>query len=91
MIGEGGTTPDSRISYGYKLATARAITPERLNVLKTLYSQEFARYKDDPKAAKAMSESQLGALPPGVSAQEAAALSVIGNVLLNLDAVLTKG
>ena len=91
MIREGGATPESRISYGYKLATARGITPERLKVLQTLYSQEFDRYKTDPKAAKAMSESQLGALPTGVSPQEAAALSVIGNVLLNLDAVLTKG
>jgi hypothetical protein len=91
MIREGGATPESRITYGYKLATARGITPDRLKVLQTLYSQEFARYKADPKAAKAMSESQLGALPPGVSAHEAAALSVIGNVLLNLDAVLTKG
>jgi hypothetical protein len=91
MIREGGATSESRITYGYKLATARGITPDRLKVLQTLYSQEFARYKADPKAAKAMSESQLGALPPGVSAHEAAALSVIGNVLLNLDAVLTKG
>lgn len=91
MIRDGGVTPDSRISYGYKLVTSRAITPERLSVLNALWTQERDRYKADPMAAKAMAESQLGALPAGIPTDEAAALSVIGNVLLNLDAALTKG
>jgi hypothetical protein len=38
-----------------------------------------------------MAESQLGALPANVKPADAAAMTVIGNVLLNLDSVLTKG
>ena len=91
MIREGGTTLESQIGYGYKLATSRQATPERLKVLATLYTQELGRYQADEKSAKVMAESQLGPLPAGVNPAQAAAMSVIGNVLLNLDAVLTKG
>lgn len=91
MLREGGTTHDLQIGYGYRLATAREITPDRLKVLNTLYSQELERYKADEKAARVMAESQLGPLPAGTSPAQAAAMTVIGNVLLNLDAVLTKG
>lgn len=91
ILKEGGKTLDQQLEYGYKLATARKITPDRLSVLKTLYSQEKQRYVDDMQAANALTESSLGALPEGMNQADAAAMTVIGNVLLNLDAVLTKG
>jgi hypothetical protein len=79
------------LKYGYKLATSREIEPARLIVLKQLYEAELKRYESDAQAAKMIAESQLGALPANVKPADAAAMTVIGNVLLNLDSVLTKG
>ena len=45
----------------------------------------------DRKAAVSLATEPLGALPPGLDAVEAAAWTVVANVLLNLDAVLVKG
>ncbi len=91
MMAEGGKDLDARLSYGYKLATAREITPERLAVFRKLFTDELARYGADEPAAKALAEKPLGPLPAGTSPAEAAAMTVISNVLLNLDSVLTKG
>jgi hypothetical protein len=91
IIREGGVSLEERLKYGYKLATSREIEPARLVVLKQLYEAELKRYESDAQAAKMMAESQLGALPANVKPADAAAMTVIGNVLLNLDSVLTKG
>jgi hypothetical protein len=91
MIAEGGKDADSRIAYGYKLATARELSPERLVVFRKLFDEELSRYRSDEAAAKALAEKPLGPLPAGIAADEAAAMTVISNVLLNLDSVLTKG
>lgn len=91
ILTEGGESLESRLRYGYKLATSREITSERLEVLKTLYIQEQSRYEKDPEAARKLAEMPLGKLPETLKPTEAAAMTVIGNVLLNLDSVLTKG
>lgn len=91
ILKEGGATLDDQLKYGYKLATARDITDQRLNILKSLYTQELERYKADNAAAKLLAESTPGSLPKEADPAAAAAMTVIGNVLLNLDAVLTKG
>jgi hypothetical protein len=56
-----------------------------------LYEEELARYRADAPAAAAMATKPLGPLPPGADPAELAAWAVVANVLLNLDAVLTKG
>jgi hypothetical protein len=52
---------------------------------------EMDHYKADTKAAKEIATDPLGPLPEGIEPAEAAAWTVVANVLLNLDAVLTKG
>jgi hypothetical protein len=91
ILTEGGTDTDARLAYGYKLATSRDITPERAKVFRSLYDDELKRYGGDEAAARALAEKPLGPLPAGLKSAEAAAMTVISNVLLNLDAVLTKG
>jgi hypothetical protein len=59
--------------------------------LVALYETEFARYRSDSQAAKALSGESPGANHAGTSAAEVAAWTTVANVLLNLDAVLTKG
>jgi hypothetical protein len=55
-----------------------------------LYEDELVRYRQDAKAAQKLATDPLGPLPPGMDAAELAAWTVVANVLLNLDGVLTK-
>jgi hypothetical protein len=80
-----------RVRYGLKLALSRPPTDGQVQTLVSLYEKELAHFRADADAAKKMSTDPLGPLPAGLDAAEAAAWTVVGNVLLNLDGVLTKG
>ena len=56
-----------------------------------LYDSELAHYRAHEKDALQLATQPLGPLPEGLEAAEAAAWTVVANVLLNLDGVLTKG
>lgn len=88
---EGGSSPEERVAFGLRLALCRPPHPEQIAPLVELYQLERARYAADPKAALALATEPIGPLPDGMDAAEAAAWTAVANVLLNLDAVLTKG
>jgi hypothetical protein len=91
IVANGGATVADRVRYGLKLAMCRPPTDAQVQALMSLYEKELAHYRADADAAKKLATEPLGALPEGLEAAEAAAWTVIGNVLLNLDGVLTKG
>lgn len=90
MLREGGITAEARAQFGFTEATGRQPTPTELETLRALYASELAHYQQDPAAATTMACNPLGPLPEGLDAAEAAAWTVVGNVLLNLDEVLNK-
>lgn len=91
LIAEGGKTDASRVRFGLRLVTGREPVAEQVAALSELLAVERKVQASDPKAAEALATVPLGALPEGLSAPEAAAWTVVANVLLNLDAVLTRG
>jgi hypothetical protein len=90
IVKEGGATVDSRIRYGLRLALSRPPRDAQTAPLRTLYAQEVARYRSDPEAARKLATDPLGPLPAGMDPAEMAAWTVLSNVLLNLDSVLTN-
>lgn len=91
LMREGGSTTDERIQYGLQLVLARAPGKSQVAELRNLFESELTRYRSaEPEAVK-LATNPLGALPEGMSAAEAAAWTVVANILLNLDGVLTKG
>jgi hypothetical protein len=56
-----------------------------------LYQTERDHYRQAPEEAVKLATEPLGPLPAGMEADELAAWTVVANVILNLDAVLTKG
>jgi hypothetical protein len=88
---EGGTSPMARARYGLKLALSRSPNDEQVQALVSLYEKELANYRSDSEAAKKFATEPLGPLPKEMDAAEQAAWTVVANVLLNLDGVLTKG
>ena len=91
IVREGGATNDERVRYALALCLARPGEANEIAEITSLFEAERTYYAGDGDAALALSTNPLGPLPEGMSAAEAAAWTVVANVLLNLDGVLTKG
>jgi hypothetical protein len=91
VVKEGGSTPEERAAYALRLCQCRPASAEQVARLVELFSSERAHYRKEADAAKALATEPLGPLPAGMAADELAAWTVVANVLLNMDAVLTKG
>ena len=89
IVKEGGATTESRIRFALELVQASPAGKDQIAPLLDLYSQETTRYKSDVASATKLATVPLGALPPGLDPAEMAAWTVISNVLLNMDGVLT--
>ncbi|MEO5890878.1 MAG: DUF1553 domain-containing protein [Ferruginibacter sp.] len=85
MQSDGQKDPAKQISYAYTLATNHAIDDKKLNSLMGLYRKAYDQFKLDPKKTADMT----GAISLHTN-PETAALTVVANVILNLDEVLTK-
>jgi mono/diheme cytochrome c family protein len=88
---EGGATPEDRVRFALRLVTMHPARPEQVRALTALYNQELVHYRANADAAKKLATEPLGPLPEGTDAAEQAAWTVVANVLLNLDGVLTRG
>jgi len=88
---EGGATPDTRARFALRLCLCRPPGEAQIKQVVALYQSEREHYSRDTAAAKELNAGILGALPEGADPADLAAWTVIGNVLLNLDSVLTKG
>ncbi len=91
ILREGGDTPESRADYALRLVLTRPSQPAQRRHILALYEEQLSRYRSRSDDAKAFSTDPLGPLPAGLDAAEAAAWTVVANVLLNLDGVLTRG
>jgi hypothetical protein len=91
IVREGGATAEERAKFGLTLCLARPAHAEQVKEVVALYEAELEHYRKDAKAATVLATDPLGPLPAGMAADELAAWTVVANVLLNLDGVLTKG
>ena len=80
-----------RLSDGYRLVTGHPPGSNQLQALIRLFETERLRQQQQLPSATRLATEPLGPLPQGLDPAEAAAWTLIGNVLLNLDAVLTRG
>jgi hypothetical protein len=90
LVKEGGATPADRARFGLQLCLARPAQDTQVEQLVKLYEQELTDYQGDTAAATKLATEPLGQLPEGMDPAELAAWTVVSNVLLNLDGVLTK-
>ena len=79
MIQEGGSTPNSRITYGFRLITGRKPEPQELVVLEKSLTRHLDRYKQDEADAKSLAGTP-----------EQAAYAVLGSTLINLDEFINR-
>ena len=79
-----------RARFGLQLCLARPPNAAQVEQLVQLFDAELDEFRKDEKAATELATDPLGPLPEGLSAADAAAWTVVANVLLNLDGVLMK-
>ncbi|HUG90761.1 MAG TPA: DUF1553 domain-containing protein [Planctomycetaceae bacterium] len=91
ILSEGGATPDERVAWALRACLSRPAESDQVAALTELYRSELDHYRQHTEAARSLATDPLGPLPEGVDPAEAAAWTVVANVLLNLDGVLTRG
>ena len=89
MNERGGVTGE-KINRGIRLALGRPPQEKETQRLTSLYETVKAVYDSDPEEARKMATVPLGDAPSGSDVPELAALTVVANVLLNLDEMLMK-
>lgn len=76
---------EQRIEFGIRTCLLRHPRPEELQRLVQLYQESREHFAQNPEQARSLAEDPLGPLPEPLEPADLAALTVVGNVLLNLD------
>jgi hypothetical protein len=79
-----------QISNGFKICLSRNPQKSELDRLVALFYQVKKRYDKDVGLAKKMATDPIGPAPKNFNIADLAALTVTGNVLLNLDEMMMK-
>ncbi len=90
IISEGGKTNAERIKFALQLVLIRPPSQTEQQVIAQLFEKELANFKQNPTEAKALSSNKIDGTPSKDDPVQLAAWTAITNILLNLDAILTK-
>lgn len=90
MLVEGGTTYPERLTHGFRLATGRKPSPAELEVLVALFQEHHTHYQGKPDEALKLLSIGESKRDESLNPSEYAAMTMVGNLLLNLDETLTK-
>jgi hypothetical protein len=89
---EGGDKLEGRLAYLFKLATARLPDARERSELTAAYQDFLANYSRDAQAAdRLLAASAMAPAAPTMSHAELAAWTMLANLVLNLDEVITRG
>jgi hypothetical protein len=90
MMTEGGTTPQSRIAYGYALVLARPPATLSAEVLARAFDRFAAGFRGDGKSAAAFLHVGESPVRADLDASELAAYAGVASLILNMDEAITR-
>ncbi|MEW5974981.1 MAG: DUF1553 domain-containing protein [Acidobacteriota bacterium] len=90
MVRESGPTVEGRSAYGFRLCAARSPKPSEVEEVVALWKRQARRFSEGANAREALELVGDQHWPTGTPVWEAAAWTVVANVLLNLDETITK-
>ena len=90
MLVEGGESPESRISHGFRLVTARMPLPAEMAILKAALERTFREFQADPAAADSLLKVGEAAINGKLDVVLMASYTNLASTLLNLDETVTK-
>ncbi len=79
-----------RIAQAFQRCLLRAPRKDELSALEQLYRDVRQQLADQPAEAKRLATDPLGSLAEGIDPAQAAAWTVVANVILNLDEMVLK-
>ena len=90
IMKEGGATPQERLTYGFRLATARGPSAGELDVLQRTLQKQLQAFTADKAAADKLLSYGDSPKVTDLDPSEHAAWTMIANLLINLDETITK-
>ena len=90
MMTEGGTTPEARVAFAYRLATAHRPRPEAQAVLVDGFHHHLDRYQTDRSSALQLVSAGEHPRDETLDIAELASYTMVANLILNLDRTITK-
>ena len=90
IMTEGGANDAERIHYALQLVLIRPPSDKEKQVITQLFQKELVEFKSKPDQAKALAASETNEAAKKLDPVQLATWTSIANILLNLDAVLTK-
>ena len=85
MLTEGGEELEQQLEYGFRLATSRVPERKEITVLAELYETEYRRFQSETSSATALLNTGYSYRPGAHDPAQLAGLTVVANLLLNLD------
>ena len=91
ILTRGGESFESRIRFGFELATARMITEKESAIFARVYHERLAYFQKNVSAAESL--LKIGDSPSNIELDifEHAAWTEVSRLILNLDETVTKG
>jgi hypothetical protein len=90
MVKEGGSQSAARLTWGFRAATARTPTADELEILQQAFAGQLERYTANPTAAQQVISAGESKRDEHLDPEELAAYTLVANLILNLDEVVTK-
>lgn len=90
MIHEGGKSDEERLTFGFRLVSARRPKAEELKILQEVLEQGRVTYRSNPQAATELLSVGESKRDDALSVDQHAAWTVVASTLLNLDETLTR-
>jgi hypothetical protein len=87
---EAGKSPEKRIEYAFRLATARNPNAKERTVLERLQREEAQEYSQHPDEAKKLLSVGEAKPAANINPAELAAWTTVTSTILNLDETITK-
>jgi Protein of unknown function (DUF1553) len=90
MMLEGGSAPEQRIPYGFRLLLARDPKPPEQTILSKALTDFEGNYRNHPEAADEFLKQGESARRAQLNEPELAAYTAVASLMLNLDAAINK-
>lgn len=90
MLKEGGDSAAAQLTLGFRVCAARVPTDHELQVLSKVHADQLAHYQANPAEAEKLLVIGASQRPEGLDPAYHAAMTMMANLLLNLDEVITK-
>ena len=91
MLSEGGQTLNERITYGFRLVTARVPVQSELTLLRSSYTENLKLFETNQSTAHKLLKVGESPYNTRLNISKLAAMTSVARLLLNLNETVTKG